>query len=471
MPSTIWWIRRDLRLADNHALHSAAAAGRPIVPLFILDPTLLDSAWVGDKRKAFLFDGLRAIDRDLRKIGSRLIVRRGNPREELARILAESEAQNIYAERDVSPYAQTRDRHVASNLPLNLTPGVTILPLDRVRKDNGDPYAVYSPYMRRWYDAWSDTARAQLEPPTSLGSAPNLASEPIPSLPALPDAVTFTPGERPAHERLETFAGGSDPAIYRYALARDRPDLHGTSQMSPYLRFGMISARHLASTAQRAVEAAEGQAARQGAQTWLDELIWREFYQTILYEFPRIRASSFRPQYDNIRWRNNDAEFDAWCNGKTGYPFIDAAMRQLSVTGWMHNRARMAVASFLVKDLLIDWRWGEQWFMQHLIDGDPAANNGGWQWSAGTGTDAAPYFRIFNPISQGTKFDPDGDYVRRWAPELANVPNDFIHEPWKMPTTTQQRSNCVISKDYPAPIVDHKAARQRTLTAFKEATG
>jgi deoxyribodipyrimidine photo-lyase len=231
----------------------------------------------------------------------------------------------------------------------------------------------------------------------------------------------------------------------------------------------MVSARQAVVAALEAIEAAPNDQARKGAETWLNELIWREFYIAVLYHFPRVRRNSFRPEYDQIHWENDEDAFTAWCEGRTGYPVVDAAMRQLVQTGWMHNRARMIVASFLVKDLLIDWRWGERWFMQHLVDGDPAANNGGWQWTAGTGTDAAPYFRIFNPVSQGRKYDPRGAYVRRWLPEMVRVPDQFIHQPWTMPLEEQQSAECYIGQDYPAPIVDHAWARQRTLAAFTQA--
>ncbi len=220
-----------------------------------------------------------------------------------------------------------------------------------------------------------------------------------------------------------------------------------------------------------AVESAPTAAARASADAWLNELIWRDFYFAILHHFPHVRRGAFRREYDAIAWENDETLYAAWCAGQTGYPFIDAAMRQLATLGWMHNRARMAVASFLVKDLLIDWRWGERWFMQMLIDGDPAANNGGWQWSAGTGTDAAPYFRIFNPVAQGQKFDPDGVYVRRWAPELRTVPDKYIHEPWRMARSEQLCAGCIIGQDYPAPIVDHAQARERALAAYKATRG
>ena len=244
-------------------------------------------------------------------------------------------------------------------------------------------------------------------------------------------------------------------------------DLEGTSGLSPYLRFGMLSARQAAWAARRAEAQAMDAAARLGAETWLNELIWREFYAAILYHFPFVRQMAFRPELREISWRDAPADFAAWVDGRTGYPVVDAAMRQLQTTGWMHNRARMITASFLTKDLLIDWRLGERYFMQHLLDGDPAANNGGWQWVAGTGTDAAPYFRVFNPMLQGIKFDPQGAYVRRWVPELTTVPNDFIHAPWKMPADVQRRVGCFIGKDYPAPLVDHALARERALNGYK----
>jgi deoxyribodipyrimidine photo-lyase len=229
----------------------------------------------------------------------------------------------------------------------------------------------------------------------------------------------------------------------------------------------MLSARQAVVAALRAAGSAPDAAARKGVDTWLNEIIWREFYMAILYHYPFVLQEAFRPQLRDIRWSADQAAYSAWCDGLTGYPVVDAAMRQLVQTGWMHNRARMIVASFLVKDLLIDWRWGEHFFMQHLVDGDPAANNGGWQWTAGVGTDAAPYFRIFSPTLQGARFDPGGAYVRRWVPELARVSTQYIHEPWRMPKALQQSSGCVIGRDYPAPIVDHARARERTLAAYR----
>jgi deoxyribodipyrimidine photo-lyase len=296
-----------------------------------------------------------------------------------------------------------------------------------------------------------------------------LSSRPIPTEPRLLAGVPFSPGEAEASRRLSTFVEGDNPPVYGYADGRNRLDVTGTSGLSPYLRFGMISARQAVLAALAAIDAAPHAQARQGAEKWLNELIWREFYVDILYHFPHVRGASFRPAYDEIPWENDETVFLAWCRGRTGYPVVDAAMRRLILTGWMHNRARMIAASFLVKDLLVDWRWGERWFMQHLVDGDPAANNGGWQWTAGTGVDAAPYFRIFNPVTQGQKFDPQGAFVRRWLPELSHVPDRFIHQPWTMPVEEQRKAGCSIGEDYPTPIVDHAWAREQVLSAYAHA--
>ncbi len=466
METAIWWIRRDLRLSDNQALRQALDDHGAVVPLFILDPILLDSPYVGAKRRAFLFDGLRALDKSLRSRGSRLVIRRGEPASVLATLTDETGASEIYAEADISPYARQRDARVAEALPLCLTEGLTIHPYDAILKDDGDPYLVYSYYSRRWKDLPLPDAGELTEPPERIKTPEGLASEMIPESPQLPASVPFVAGEEAALERLSSF---TEEAINHYAARRDRTDLDATSRLSPYLRFGMLSARRAAVAALEAKAAAETDEAREGAQTWLDELIWREFYISILFHFPEVRDHSFRETYRDMQWDNNPDTFAAWQEGRTGYPIVDAAMHQLEAIGWMHNRARMIVASFLTKDLLIDWRWGEKHFMQHLIDGDPAANNGGWQWSAGTGTDAAPYFRIFNPLLQSEKHDPQGNYIRRWVPALENVEKKYIHEPWTMPEDVQEACGCWIGADYPAPIVDHQQARERALAAYKRA--
>lgn len=478
MNTAIWWIRRDLRLTDNQALSNALAQARQVIPVFIFDPLLLRSPYVGPKRLTFLLHGLQQLAKDLQAKGSYLIVRQGAPVAELQKLVAESQAEAIFAEADYSPYARRRDEQIANCLPLQLVHGLTIHAPTVVLKANGAPYTVYTPFQRTWKKQALPSTPDLLAAPEQLATPPGLTSVPLSTIPALPEKALFVAGEAEAQRRLHTFLGRLQTAatpepinqqlIYQYAAARNRMDWTGTAQLSPYLRFGMVSARQVVVAAQQAFETATTDEAREGATTWLNELIWREFYVAILYHFPHVRTQSFRPAYTALEWENNEAAFAAWCEGRTGYPVIDAAMRQLTQTGWMHNRARMIVAAFLVKDLLIDWRWGERYFMQHLIDGDPAANNGGWQWSAGTGTDATPYFRIFNPITQSEKFDPEGAYIRRWVPELVNVPLRYLHAPWKMPLALQQKTGCLIGKSYPAPLVDHDWARERTLVAYRK---
>ncbi len=469
MTTAIWWIRRDLRLTDNPTLHTALSQSEFVVPLFVLDPKLLGSAYASERRLAFLLASLRNLDEVLKFISSRLVIRHGDPQAELQKVLNEAKATKIFAEADHSSYARQRDEAVAQTLPLELVEGVTMFPPTAVLKDNGTPYTVFTPFSKKWKTLPRPRRSDLLPRPQVISTPKDLMSASLPSHPKLPMVSPFSPGEVAALEQLNSFTSGNAPQVYHYRDKRDRPDLPGTSQLSPYLRFGLISARQAVVAADEALARAPDAVARKGAETWLNELIWREFYITILYHFPHVRQKSFRPALENIPWDNDETHFNAWCEGQTGYPIVDAAMRQLRYLGWMHNRARMITASFLVKDLLIDWRWGEKWFMQQLVDGDPAANNGGWQWTAGTGTDAAPYFRIFNPTLQGKKFDPNGAYVRRWVPELATVPTKFIHEPAKMPLSEQHKSGCIIGQDYPVPIVDHAVARKRTLAAYDQA--
>jgi len=469
--TAIWWIRRDLRLSDNQALHAALAHSRDVLPVFVLDPGLWHSSYAGDKRRAFLLGGLHALDAELRARGSRLIVRHGRPEDALARLRDETGATAIFAEADVSPYARRRDARVAARMPLHLTGGLTVRPPEAVRKQDGGVYTKYTPYNRVWRDLSMPAARELLPAPDSIPTPPDidgtrLHSEPLPETPVLPSSVPFPPGEAEAQRRLQDFVA---EGIYSYATERDFMARAGTSELSPYLRFGMLSARQAAVAAVQARYDAPTDATWESAIVWLDELIWREFYMCILINFPNARRESFRANMRAVAWDNDPDTFAAWQAGRTGYPIVDAGMRQLLATGWMHNRARMIVASFLIKHLLIDWRWGERHFMQHLIDGDPASNNGGWQWVAGTGTDAAPYFRIFNPTLQAGKYDPHGDYAQRWLPELERVPLKYLDEPWTMPDAVQRKAGCVIGKDYPAPIVEHAWARKRALATYKAA--
>jgi len=453
-----------LRLSDNQALHAAIQSGDQVTPVFIIDPRLTETQPLPQKRIDFLWGGLQALDESLRACGSRLIVRRGDPSEELAHLVRESKASAIFAEEDFTPFAQRRDQAIARKLPLHLLPGLAMLSPGSVRKDDGNPYTVFTPFSKAWYKTLQDTSRKLIAAPERITTPTEITSLPLPN----PNGnVQFPPGEMQALHRLQIFTSGDHAPIYQYAAQRNRPDLPGTSTLSPYLRFGMLSARQVVAAAEQATGFAPDETARKGAQTWFNELIWRDFFISILWHFPNVAKESFRAELRQIAWRNNEAEFSAWKEGQTGYPIVDAAMHQLAKIGWMHNRARMIVASFLVKDLLIDWRWGERWFMQSLVDGDLAANNGGWQWSAGTGTDAAPYFRIFNPVLQGKKFDPLGDYVRQWIPELAKLPPKFIHNPWEMPPQLQIQLGVRLGVGYPFPVVDHTLARKRTLEAYQ----
>lgn len=466
-PVVIWWLRRDLRLSDNQTLYAALQTGLPVLPLFIVDPRLIHSPYVGPKRLAFLWESLRQLQSDLEKRGSTLILRRGLPEEVLPALATEVNLQGVFAEPDYSPFARRRDGILDRTLPMHWVGSPAVRPPGTVLKQSGEPYTVFTPFSKAWKSLPGLEEITALPKPGFIRTPTGIHSEPIPDQPILPSTVPFAAGEGAAQAQLQAFVDQltASAAIYRYAAERDRPDLPGTSRLSPYLRFGMLSPRQAVSAALRAIRLASSAEARRSAETWLNELIWREFYIHILFHYPQVRRQNFRPQ--QVHWLNQTEYFGAWCAGRTGYPLVDAAMRQLVQTGWMHNRLRMVTASFLTKDLLIDWRWGERFFMQHLIDGDPAANNGGWQWTAGTGTDAAPYFRIFSPISQSQRHDPDGHFIRHWLPELGRVPDEYIHTPWLMPLPVQQAAGCRIGQDYPAPLVDHRFARERALQAYR----
>ena len=450
-----------MRLLDNPALLAAREQGATVVPVFILDEHLLSQT--APQRKSFMIAGLYELDESLQKSGARLIIRKGIPVEQLTQLAAETQAAGIYAEEDYSPYARQRDADVASHLLLSLITGVTVHHPAAVVKADGSPYTIFTPFSRAWKALPMPKPSAVQLPPFPV--LPELASFPLPMRASL---AGFPAGEAEALRRLRIFLQG---AVEDYMEGRNRLEIEGTSSLSPYFRFGMLSARLAAAEVQQAAAAATNTAALQSCETWLNELIWREFYCAVLYHFPYVLKTAFNPALRNIRWRTAPEDLRAWKEGRTGFPAVDAGMRQLSTTGWMHNRARMITASFLVKDLLINWQEGEAWFLWNLLDGDPAANNGGWQWTAGVGTDAAPYFRVFNPTLQAQKFDPSGAYIRRWLPELRHVPDTFIHEPWKMPTELQRSTFCRIGVDYPAPIVDHALARERAILAFRAAAG
>ncbi len=460
--TNIWWIRRDIRLHDNPSLTAALENADQLIPLFIIEPGLMDKA--APKRRAFLLRALADLDRELQELGSQLILRQGPANHALEKISKFLDSVAIFAHEDFSPFAKARDKAIADRFDLHLEKGVVLRHPTEILKNDGDPYVVYTPYKNKWYRKPIPTPADCLPAPDQLPPLPKgLTSE---SLPAAQPVAGFPATANKAQNRLTDFTSG---AIQHYNSQRDRLDLNGTSRLSPYLRFGLISAREAFGQSQIAFLQADDDQTRAEIRTWMDELVWREFYITILYHFPKVMEGPFREQYRDISWRDAPEDLQAWQEGQTGYPIVDACMRQLKETGWMHNRGRMIAASFLTKDLLINWQHGEAWFMDNLIDGDPAANNGGWQWTAGTGTDAAPFFRIFNPILQGQKHDPDGVYIAQWVPELKSLPVKYRHEPWKLSDEEAAKYHFDYGKDYPEQLVDHSFARQRTLSAYKSA--
>ena len=411
----IHWFRSDLRLDDNRALSAAAARAAEIALVFVLDEQLLAGA--GPPRRRFLLGSLGCLAADLEARGHRLHVLRGDPTALLPALAGALRADRITWNRDDGRYARRRDAAVRAaaaraGVAVEEHKDRVVFESAELRTRHGDAFRVYTPFRNAWW------ARLR-EDPQEPSRAPRLPA-PL-SSPAPGPSASFAdtgedrarlpaPGEAAARRRLERFLAG--PAL-EYGELRDRPDRDGTSRLSPYLRFGVLSIRRCVHEAlERMREEARG---ARSLRRWIDELVWREFYHAVRAEHPDLRVRALRPELDALAWADDEAGFDAWCEGRTGFPFVDAAMRQLAATGWMHNRARMVAASFLTKDLGIDWRRGERFFMQRLVDGDPASNGGGWQWAASTGTDAQPWYRVFNPVLQGERFDPDGDYVRRFV--------------------------------------------------------
>ncbi len=471
MRPVIHWFRRDLRMRDNLALHAACAGDAAVIPLFIFDPDLLDSERVGAPRVKFMLNALHALDEALRAYGTRLLIRRGKPLDVLRNLVDETRAQALYFNADYSPYAKQRDAKIedALNIPVTVYDDALLLPPGNVLKNNGDPYVVYTPFWRKWKEQPKPKESVRHFRSEWFHDLRDLENAGVPSLDDLGLPESVLEAEASEDAALGLLKAFTERDIKHYDDTRNllpinpfngsRPE--GTSYLSPYLRLGLISPRQAYWAAREAYANTTSKAYRESIQTWVSELAWREFYVHILHFFPHVLERDFVDTYEALQWREDDEQLQAWKDGLTGYPIVDAPMRQLKAIGWMPNRARMVVASFLTKDLLIHWKHGEIHFMQHLIDGDPAANNGGWQWAAGTGTDAQPYFRIFNPISQSKKFATP-EYLRHWVPELQDVPDEHIHEPWKMKKPPA---------DYPAPIVNHQEARERTLAAFKAARG
>jgi len=443
----IVWFRSDLRLTDNPAWASATAEHDRVVPLFVVDPALWDRS--GAHRRDQLAAHLEALDGDLRAVGGQLHVVRGDPVEMVPAMMRAHGAESVHWNADVTPYAVGRDDRVAGRLEGSVREhhGRYVHPPGSIRTRQGDPYRVFTPFSKSW------------------------AAEALPAMPAPGDGVpTADPGdgvpeggpplmpggERAAAGRLEAFVGRVD----RYRAERDRPYLDTTSRISADLKFGTLGPRTVIE------RVGDGSADRRA---FIRQLAWREFYAQLMLAYPHTVEGPLRPEYDAVAWREDPEGLEAWRQGQTGVPIVDAGMRQLRGEGWMHNRVRMLTASFLVKDLLIDWRLGERHFRRLLVDADVPQNVGNWQWVAGTGADAAPYFRILNPVTQGRKFDPDGAYVRRWVPELRDLAAPGIHSPWELGSLELEAAGVRLGEDYPNPIVDHAEARRETLAAYERA--
>ena len=459
--TTVLWFRRDLRIHDHPALAAAAEDAAAVAPLFVLDDAIL-GADPAPNRLWFMLGTLRNLHHELERRGSRLHVRFGRPEEAVAAFAREVGAARVHVSRDFSPYGRRRDLAVhealaRSDVPLRRHPGVLVHDPEAIVGRDGRPYTVYSPFRRAWdrLERRAVLPAPDRMPPPPAVSPGDLPVEPHPT--ADPDLLP-EPGEPAARERLADWVAGRVDA---YATSRDELGAEGgTSRLSQDLRFGLLSPVEVATAASGPGE---------GRRRFVAELAWRDFYAHVLWHRPGLLREAFRPEMEAAFGPGDASHVDAWREGRTGYPLVDAAMRQLVAAGWMHNRGRMVVASFLTKHLLVDRRVGESHFWRHLVDGDPASNNGGWQWAASTGTDPQPYFRIFNPILQARRFDPDGEYVRRWVPELVAVPAAWIHTPWLMPPDVAAAAGCRIGVDYPPPIVDHSFARERALAALSAA--
>jgi deoxyribodipyrimidine photo-lyase len=460
----IVWLRRDLRIHDHPALRAALDGAERVVPVFCFDDGLLGGRHASGPRTQFLLECLADLDSSLGDRGSRLFVRHGPPQRELPALARELRARVLHVTADVGPFARRRQEQVrraldAEGVELIAHPGLfTVDHLAPIRTRAGSPYTVFTPFHRRWLGEGRRRvlgAPRSLAPPTikpAAGRIPTLSalgleqevSEPMPG------------GERAGRKALRRFLADG---VQRYEQGRDELSADGVSRLSPYLHFGCISPREIE---QRLPEGA-------GPDAFRRQLCWRDFYAHVLGHFPANARSEYQDRYrGTIRWSHARTRFEAWCEGRTGYPSVDAGMRQLRREGWIHNRARLLVGSFLTKDLGIDWRWGERWFMRLLLDGDEASNNGNWQWIASVGVDPQPAFRrIFSPTRQQERFDPDGVYVRRYVPELERVPGRFLAEPWTMPREVQEQAGCRIGSDYPEPIVEHAEARRAALERYR----
>ncbi|MEP2829842.1 deoxyribodipyrimidine photo-lyase [Parvibaculum sp.] len=464
-PSIVWF-RRDLRLDDNPALAAAAARGTPVLPLFILDP----EEEIGGASRWWLHGSLAALSKSLARLGLPLVLRRGDPAQILPAIAEETGAAAVFWNRCYEPRAVERDKLVKSILTQrrmkvrSFAASLLAEPWD-VKTRSGGPYKVFTPFWRALSQVSFD---APLAAPRKLARVKDIATDHLDDWalrPSKPDWAaglreTWEPGEAGAQARLADFV---DDAMADYPEARDLPDREGTSRLSPHLHWGDLSPRRV----WHVVRNAQGGDGRAG-EAFLREVAWRDFACHLLYHWPKIETENWKSEFDAFPWMRDAGAFDAWRTGRTGYPIVDAGMRQLWQTGWMHNRVRMIAASFLIKHLMIDWREGARWFEDTLVDADLAVNRASWQWVAGSGADAAPYFRIFNPVLQGEKFDKGGDYVRAFVPELSKLDTKYIHKPWAAPRDVLEKAGIVLGENYPEPLVDHGEARARALAAYSE---
>ncbi|MCY3779829.1 MAG: deoxyribodipyrimidine photo-lyase [Chloroflexi bacterium] len=466
----LFWFRRDLRLDDNIGLHEAIRSGQTVLPVFIVDPRLHRGEWFSRNRTAFLFKALAALDARLRRLGANLLIFEGDPRIVLPALVDSTSASAIFFNRDYTPFAITRDDETLQSLsvPVRDFDDSLLIPPGNLLKDDGTAFKVFTAFHRRWetlpkppvstqdFRADHFCADKRVQGSEILRHAEERVKSHVPLPPADEDSAMLHLSHFVAQHLADYQSARNNLPLVPFAARRDS----GPSCLSHYLRLGILSPRQVYWAAREAYSEAMVESDRQSIESFCRQIGWRDFFMHIMFHFPHVRHGNFRRGYDNLGWRTAPAELAAWQEGRTGYPIVDAAMRQLSATGWMPNRARMFTASFLTKHLLINWRAGEAHFMRHLLDGDPAANNGGWQWSAGTGTDAQPFFRIFNPVLQSRRYDGDGRYIRHWLPELKDFPDQFIHEPWRYKAA---------ALDYPPPVVNHQDARQRALAAFQMA--
>lgn len=480
--TSIWWIRRDVRLEDNAALGAALRQSQgAVIPVFILDRHILRSPDTGAARVDFLMQSLRALDRRLNEHGARLIVREGEPVAELLRLCREVAAEGVCFNRDYEPYALKRDREVvrqlaAAGFRAESFKDRLIVEPDELRTSADKPFTVYTPYRRRWLAlVEQDSAlSADALPADRINFQPlpaSIESRPIPTAKDLGFETVQNvaeAGEEAGQRLLQGFVDRAAAGLREYHHRRNQLGIEGTSRLAPHLRFGTLSPRAAVRAALALRSGTDDPDERKGCETWLGELAWRDFYTAIMFHFPHVLERPYRDLFVEFPYRDAPDELRAWQEGRTGYPIVDAAMRQLATEGFMHNRGRLITASFLIKDLLIDYRLGEQHFLRQLTCGDYAVNNGNWQWVAGSSNDPQPYFRIFNPVTQSQTYDPDGTYIRRYLPELAAVPDKYIHAPWTMPGAVAAQSGVEIGRDYPPPIVDHKFARERAKVAFQQ---